>query len=247
MDIKYVLFDCWDTVIYYRMKETEGNYKAIYSHIIPEDKKRYGYENFKLDVSSLMDEYYATAHYDIRLKYLIAYLMESQGLKMDCTYEQAEASEAQSYNPSLTQGLVPFLKYLASKGLRCSVLSNTIHNPLDTERLIKESFEKENEKCPFERIISSSAYGVKKPDPRFFRLGAHLVGVKPENILFIGDNLYTDIRGSYNAKMHPCFFNWRDRIIPDEIKKENIPYLKFKTYDELHDKLESQKSIYGIR
>ncbi|MDT0342226.1 HAD family hydrolase [Streptomyces litchfieldiae] len=43
-------------------------------------------------------------------------------------------------------------------------------------------------------VATSYDWGVEKPDPRFFELLVELVGLAPQEILYVGDRLDTDIR-----------------------------------------------------
>lgn len=45
----------------------------------------------------------------------------------------------------------------------------------------------------FSRIIESAVVGIRKPDPRIFALGVDALGLKPENVLVIGDSYKKDI------------------------------------------------------
>lgn len=45
----------------------------------------------------------------------------------------------------------------------------------------------------FRKIIESAVVGVRKPDPRIFGLGVEALGLKPEEVLVIGDSLSKDI------------------------------------------------------
>jgi len=45
----------------------------------------------------------------------------------------------------------------------------------------------------FSNVIFSSDFGYKKPDPRIFLEATKLLGMKPEEVMFIGDNLDHDI------------------------------------------------------
>lgn len=45
----------------------------------------------------------------------------------------------------------------------------------------------------FPKIIESAVVGVRKPDPRIFRLGVEALGLKPGEVLVIGDSLRKDI------------------------------------------------------
>lgn len=45
----------------------------------------------------------------------------------------------------------------------------------------------------FKEIVESAVVGVRKPDPRIFSLGVEALGMKPEDVLVIGDSYKKDI------------------------------------------------------
>jgi putative hydrolase of the HAD superfamily len=45
----------------------------------------------------------------------------------------------------------------------------------------------------FQGVIESAVVGVRKPDPRIFMLGVVALGLKPEEVLVVGDSLRKDI------------------------------------------------------
>ena len=45
----------------------------------------------------------------------------------------------------------------------------------------------------FRDIIESAVVGVRKPDPAIFGLGVEALGLKPEEVLVVGDSLRKDI------------------------------------------------------
>ena len=45
----------------------------------------------------------------------------------------------------------------------------------------------------FHRIIESAVVGVRKPDPKIFQLGVDALGLKPEEVLVVGDSYKKDI------------------------------------------------------
>ncbi len=50
-----------------------------------------------------------------------------------------------------------------------------------------------------EAVIISEEVGYLKPDKRLFEHAAAVVGVAPENILYVGDSLHSDVGGGLNA------------------------------------------------
>ena len=45
----------------------------------------------------------------------------------------------------------------------------------------------------FKKVIESAVVGVRKPDPKIFTLGVEALGLKPEEVLVIGDSYSKDI------------------------------------------------------
>ena len=45
----------------------------------------------------------------------------------------------------------------------------------------------------FRSIIESAVVGVRKPDPQIFRLGVDALGLRPEEVLVVGDSYKKDI------------------------------------------------------
>lgn len=51
----------------------------------------------------------------------------------------------------------------------------------------------------FDRIIESAVVGVRKPDPKIFELGVKALGMKPEEVLVVGDSYRKDIEPALAA------------------------------------------------
>lgn len=58
----------------------------------------------------------------------------------------------------------------------------------------------------FETVRISGDFGVHKPDPSIFLQAAKDLGLKPEEIAFVGDTFDTDITGAINAGMMPIWY-----------------------------------------
>jgi len=58
----------------------------------------------------------------------------------------------------------------------------------------------------FKPIIVSGDHGYRKPDSRIFQAALDGVGEPPENVLFVGNDMYRDIYGASRAGMKTVFF-----------------------------------------
>ncbi len=59
----------------------------------------------------------------------------------------------------------------------------------------------------FEKMYTSEAVGAKKPDPKIFEYALTDQSLEPHEVVMIGDNLKTDIKGALGVNITPIFFN----------------------------------------
>lgn len=57
----------------------------------------------------------------------------------------------------------------------------------------------------FQGVIESAVVGVRKPDPRIFMLGVVALGLKPEEVLVVGDSLRKDILPAESIGCHTAW------------------------------------------
>ncbi|NMH69407.1 HAD family hydrolase [Bacillus sp. RO3] len=81
----------------------------------------------------------------------------------------------------------------------------------------------------FETIIISEDVGLTKPDKRIFELALNELNVKPEETLFVGDDLEKDMEGCQNANIKGIWFN------PHRIRNGTgiKPYAEIHSFDRL--------------
>lgn len=59
----------------------------------------------------------------------------------------------------------------------------------------------------FDVVVNSEMAGVKKPNPKIFKMALEMAKVAPEQALMIGDNLEADILGAKDLGFHTLHFN----------------------------------------
>ncbi|KKE79745.1 MULTISPECIES: HAD family hydrolase [Bacillaceae] len=69
----------------------------------------------------------------------------------------------------------------------------------------------------FDQIVISGDFGRGKPDPSIFEHALGLLNVKPEEVLMVGDNLNTDIKGANSAGIASAWIN-RKAMEATEVK-----------------------------
>ena len=62
----------------------------------------------------------------------------------------------------------------------------------------------------FSEVIDADRAGVKKPDPRIFKMALEVVGIRPEAGVMIGDNFEADIQGARAIGLQALHFNIHD-------------------------------------
>jgi putative hydrolase of the HAD superfamily len=65
---------------------------------------------------------------------------------------------------------------------------------------------------PIRHLVISSVVGWRKPAPQFFAALGQTLGLAPENILYVGDDLANDYQGALAAGMHAVLLDSRSRI-----------------------------------
>lgn len=58
----------------------------------------------------------------------------------------------------------------------------------------------------FSSVTVSGDYGYRKPDPRFFKAALHQMGLMPEEVIFVGNDMYRDVYGAKEMGMKTVFF-----------------------------------------
>ena len=75
----------------------------------------------------------------------------------------------------------------------------------------------------FESVTVSGDLGFRKPDRRIFETALNSLGLAPEEVIFVGNDMYRDICGAHDAGMKTVFFKSnqgdqsRRRVEPDYI------------------------------
>ena len=77
----------------------------------------------------------------------------------------------------------------------------------------------------FSQIIESAVVGVRKPDPRIFSLGVEALGLKPEEVVVVGDSIDKDIIPARQAGCQTVWFRgegWTDDPVDESLAERVI-------------------------
>ena len=81
----------------------------------------------------------------------------------------------------------------------------------------------------FSQIIESAVVGVRKPDPRIFSLGVEALGLKPDEVVVVGDSIDKDIVPARQAGCHTVWFRgegWTDDPVDESLAERVITDLR---------------------
>lgn len=107
---------------------------------------------------------------------------------------------------------IPMLRELRSRGLKTGLITNGEHNLQYAKigLLGLGSY--------FDEIIATGDYGIHKPDRGIFDIMCEKMGLKPEEMVYVGDNPVNDIMGARNAGWKTVWMKstgyWDDSIAP---------------------------------
>ena len=105
---------------------------------------------------------------------------------------------------------VGVLLALKSKGLKIGLISDCFSETVTMWKDISlKSF--------FDITIFSCTVGLKKPDPRIYRMALEQLNVIPQDCLYIGDGSSHELTGALKVGMHPVWIR-----IPDETGADNF-------------------------
>jgi 2-haloacid dehalogenase len=92
------------------------------------------------------------------------------------------------------------LEWLAPRAPLCLVTNGL--SPVQRGRLAKAGVT-----GLFRVLLISEEIGISKPDPAFFHRAAAELGLQPPELLCVGDNPSTDVRGALCAGIDACWFS----------------------------------------
>lgn len=111
-------------------------------------------------------------------------------------------------------GAPEMLAALQARGIRTGVISNLGWSAAAlTGRLERLTGHR------FEFVMTSSEYGVRKPDPMIFRAALGRSGLDAGDVWYCGDELAADVRGARGAGIHPVWYRCAE--IPNAFDYKN--------------------------
>jgi putative hydrolase of the HAD superfamily len=138
-----------------------------------------------------------------------------RGRWLECGLRGRAADEADRTYRSVAnvvhprRGASTLLRRLRLGGLATVLLTNS-PGPVQRQKLSRLGWAD-----AFDAIAISDEIGVRKPDPRAFRLAVGLVGLAPESAVMVGDSLDVDVRGALSAGFRAAIWVTRGHAAED--------------------------------
>lgn len=114
----------------------------------------------------------------------------------------------------LERDAIPVLEALQEGGYQLGIISNGAED-LNTFELI----DKAKLRPYFKFILSSAAFGKRKPHPGIFRTALDYFHISPDQAVMVGDNYEADIIGAHQLGINTI---WITRRVPDPIERTPI-------------------------
>ena len=139
--------------------------------------------------------------------------------------------------------LIETLEELRRMGLRMGVISNILSRTIVPHFLAEYGLE-----GYMECVLTSAGTGIRKPDPAIFRLAEQAMGLKPEELVYVGDTLSRDVRGVRNAGWHAVIQIWSPNAAKRDAGLAELGYradYNIREFDEIPDII--RKEMGGLR
>ena len=167
--MKAVVFDLWDTLAAWPHEDMAPLFQAV---------------------SLSPEEWVAADHRDLRWtgsfqSYLDSLAIDSEAAAL--AFEIRREMTRRSLVP--TEGAVEVLDELRAAGLRLGLISNCSSE-------VGDLWDDSPFAGRFDAVVLSADVGMKKPDPRIFRLTLDRLGVEPADAIFVGDGESGELPGA---------------------------------------------------
>jgi putative hydrolase of the HAD superfamily len=214
MKINHVSFDLWKTLITPNKEFKPARIEVIHQYL----KGEFSIEEVTDAISKLSSlgdcygEFFEQGFTSTQLYYLLLYQLYGKNTNkfiQDYFNLQGFISEINAlhlqYCPYLISDEVyDILDYLKSKNITCNIASNT---SLASGALLRKFLKHHKIFHYFDFMLFSDELGVFKPNRLFFQQILDLTGKSRPEILHVGDNILTDVKGAEDFGFKTLLFS----------------------------------------
>ena len=225
--IRAVLFDFWDTLIFYEKREGQrlkrvrvrGLTEALVDAGFSVDSKEVEEALEEVDVEC--DGLREKTGQEVDLSSQVQMLIEKLGIrKSDSRLSQnlwdVYAHSVLTVRLKARNGAASILHLLREGGYKVGLVCNTYHTPSVVVRKVLQRFGL----FPyFDVLVFSDEYGLLKPRPEIFFEALSKMGVEPSEAVHIGDRPYLDVLGAKKAGLKVIHLQLTDEPYPSNLPK----------------------------
>ncbi len=208
-----ILFDLGNTLLYF-----DGVWPEVQREADAQLLAHLQNEGFALDAPSFLQQFRAriTEYYAQReaefVEHTTAYVLKTLLAELgypDVGPQQLSPALRALYAASqahwlLEDDCLPALQALKNEGHKLAIISNAGDDE-DVQTLVDNT----GLRPYFDLVLSSAACGVRKPNPRIFKLALDRLGVPANGAAMVGDTLGADILGAQNAGLYSIWLTRR--------------------------------------
>ena len=199
---KMILFDYGGTLLCEPDWDNLRGESAVFGHVVSNPDGHTPEALSAWEQGFIRSRWFLRDHgIELPLKYMLRLKYELHGIKLDIPYEEAEFllwSNASLMTERCVYPHIPqVLDELHEKGIRTGVVSNLGWSGESLKKRIDTLLPNNR----FEFVITSSDYGVRKPDTRLFRVALSKAELPPESVWYCGNDEVKDVGGATSAGM----------------------------------------------
>jgi len=217
--VRAIIFDCYSTLI--DIRTDEGKYEVF--HHLSLYLQYYGVKTnaeklrTALDLEKEQSFQSSTETYpEIDLEVVFGNILRKEGLSDHFLAESCcKLMRALSMERfQLFEDTLPVLKEMKKSGYPLAIVSDAqkVFCMQEGEILGITPF--------FSRTVMSTHLGFRKPDPRIFTIACTLLATPPAEVVYIGNDLETDVKGAQGVGMKAILLDREKRVRNPEPKPD---------------------------
>ena len=199
---KMILFDYGSTLLGEPDWDKLRGERAVFAHVVSNPRGLTPEALSDWEQDYIRSRWFLRDHgVELPLRQMLRLKYELHGIKLDIPYEEAEYLLWSSASLMSERCVYPHIRqaldHLYERGIRTGVVSNLGWSGEALKRRIDALLPNNR----FEFVITSSDYGVRKPDARIFQVALAKAGLGPEDAWYCGNDDIKDVRGANGAGM----------------------------------------------
>lgn len=201
--MRAVSFDLWFTLIY-EEEADERTYTFMRVKALHEGLSRFR-EIFLEDVMDVYKSLKFAREY-LSARSLVNLVASALGIKL--SREELErlsrdyVRSTRDFIPKVNMEVYEVIPKIRELGLKTAIVSNTSFSE-EGVRAMLENLRLANY---FDVIVSSSSLGYNKPDPRIYKYLVRKLGLRPQEILHVGDSCINDVLGPVSVGLRAALY-----------------------------------------